>query len=222
MVSRLPDATYRIRVWPTLAVDHVSDRVADQTGYAPEEFMADPHLIFRIIHPDDRSIIEERIRVGPTEAPIVLRWLRKDGRTVWVEHRETAIRDRSGELIAIEGIGREIPDPTSVPGATIRVLDGVRIDFGDRRIHVDGRPVHLSPVEYRLLVCLSDTPGKVRAPTELMQHVWRSAHVDGRRTCANYISSLRKKIERDPRFPERIVTVRGRGYKYVATGCAGG
>ena len=214
-MSRLPDATYRLRVWPTLAVDYISDQVADQTGYTPEEFKADPDLVLRIIHPDDRSLIEERIKVGPTEAPIVLRWLRKDGRTAWVEHRETALRDRSGELIAIEGIGREIPDPTRVPGATIRVVDGVRIDFGDRRVHVDGRPVLLSPVEYRLLVCLTDAPGKVRTPGELMRHVWRSAHVDGRRTCANYVSALRRKIERDPRFPERIVTVRGRGYMYA-------
>lgn len=133
---------------------------------------------------------------------------------VWVEHRETAIQDRAGRLIAIEGIAHEIPDPTR-GYASVRLLDGLRVDLADHSVHVDGRRVRLTPLEYRLLVCLTNRPGKVRTRAELTRFLWRTSHTGGGHACETYVSRLRRKIERDPRFPERIVTVRGRGYKYV-------
>jgi len=48
-----------------------------------------------------------------------------------------------------------------------------------------------------------------------MQHLWASEHVGDEHACEVHISNLRRKIERDPSRPERLVTVRGMGYKLV-------
>jgi DNA-binding response OmpR family regulator len=50
-----------------------------------------------------------------------------------------------------------------------------------------------------------------------MQHLWQSTYVGDERACDAHVSNLRRKIERDPSRPERIVTVPGFGYKLVAT-----
>jgi two-component system response regulator RegX3 len=50
---------------------------------------------------------------------------------------------------------------------------------------------------------------------ELMQHLWASEHVGDEHACEVHISNLRRKIERDPSQPQRLVTVRGLGYKLV-------
>jgi DNA-binding response OmpR family regulator len=50
---------------------------------------------------------------------------------------------------------------------------------------------------------------------EIMQRLWQSQHTGNSHTCETHISALRGKIERDPRFPERILTVRGRGYRFA-------
>jgi len=49
-----------------------------------------------------------------------------------------------------------------------------------------------------------------------MQHLWASEHVGDEHACEVHISNLRRKIERDPSQPQRLVTVRGHGYKLVA------
>jgi DNA-binding response OmpR family regulator len=51
---------------------------------------------------------------------------------------------------------------------------------------------------------------------EIMQHLWDSEYVGDQRACDIHISNLRQKLERDPSNPERIVTVRGIGYKLAA------
>jgi PAS domain S-box-containing protein len=216
LASRVPDVIYRLRVWPTLATDYVNEAVTRATGYTPDEFRANPRLSFEIIHPDDRLLLEEHVELGPTSsAPIVLRWRRKDGRIVWAEHREAAVRDQAGNLVAIEGVAREIPDPTQGAAASIRLLDGVRVDLAERAVHVDGRRIHLSPAQFTLLDALTERPGELVTRSELMRRLWPSPRPNGGHACESHISTLRRRIERDPRFPERIVTVRGRGYRYT-------
>jgi DNA-binding response OmpR family regulator len=75
--------------------------------------------------------------------------------------------------------------------------------------------VHLTPSEFRLLALLAATPGKVRTRREIMQHLWQSSYVGDERACDVHVSNLRQKIERDAARPERILTVRGVGYRLV-------
>jgi two-component system, OmpR family, response regulator RegX3 len=100
-------------------------------------------------------------------------------------------------------------------GLPVRRLGGVEIDLGRQEVHVDGERVHLTLSEFKVLALLaeqSDTPVSRR---ELMQHLWASDHVGDEHACEVHISNLRRKIEKDPSRPERLVTVRGLGYKLV-------
>ena len=53
--------------------------------------------------------------------------------------------DEAGELVAIEGIAREIDDPTRRPGETIRLFPGLRINLSLQRVFADGKLIHLTP-----------------------------------------------------------------------------
>jgi two-component system response regulator RegX3 len=102
------------------------------------------------------------------------------------------------------------------PGdSTVRRLGGLSVDVVKHEVLADGRPVVLSPSEYKLLALLAGEPGRVFKRREIMQHLWQSTYVGDERACDAHVSTLRRKIERDRLHPERIVTVPGFGYKLV-------
>jgi DNA-binding response OmpR family regulator len=101
-------------------------------------------------------------------------------------------------------------------GATVRKLGGLQIDLGRHEVSVDGDRVHLTLSEFKVLSLLAEQPERVVSRRELMQHLWASEHVGDEHACEVHISNLRRKIEKDPTQPERLVTVRGMGYKLVA------
>jgi len=78
---------------------------------------------------------------------------------------------------------------------------------------VDGEVKRLTPSEFKLLLLLAEQPERVFSRREIMQHLWDSEYVGDQRACDIHVSNLRQKLERDPASPERIVTVRGVGYK---------
>jgi DNA-binding response OmpR family regulator len=101
-------------------------------------------------------------------------------------------------------------------GATVRKLGGLQIDLGRHEVSVDGDRVHLTLSEFKVLSLLAEQPERIVSRRELMQHLWASEHVGDEHACEVHISNLRRKIEKDPTQPERLVTVRGMGYKLVA------
>jgi len=100
--------------------------------------------------------------------------------------------------------------------ATVRRLGGLQIDLGRHEVVVDGDRVHLTLSEFKVLSLLAEQPERVISRRELMQHLWASEHVGDEHACEVHISNLRRKIEKDATQPERLVTVRGMGYKLVA------
>src|SRR5438045_957125 len=106
-------------------------------------------------------------------------------------------------------------DRVNGTGATTRKLGGLQIDLGRHEVMVDGERVHLTLSEFKVLALLAETPDNVVSRRELMQHLWSSEHVGDEHACEVHISNLRRKIERDPTQPERLITVRGSGYKLV-------
>ena len=70
--------------------------------------------------------------------------------------------------------------------------------------------------EFKVLSLLAEQPERVISRRELMQHLWASEHVGDEHACEVHISNLRRKIEHDATQPQRLVTVRGMGYKLVA------
>jgi two-component system, OmpR family, response regulator RegX3 len=99
--------------------------------------------------------------------------------------------------------------------ATVRRLGGLHIDLGRHEVLVDGTRVHLTLSEFKVLALLAEEPEAIVSRKELMQHLWASEHVGDEHACEVHISNLRRKIERDPSVPQRLVTVRGLGYKLI-------
>ncbi len=92
--------------------------------------------------------------------------------------------------------------------------DGLRIDLVRRAVEVDGRPVQLTYVEFELLRTLAAHPGRVYSRRMLLEALWGSAEYREPRTIDVHVRHLREKLERDPREPELIFTVRGAGYRF--------
>jgi DNA-binding response OmpR family regulator len=100
--------------------------------------------------------------------------------------------------------------------AATTVVGGIRVDLLRHQVEVDGEPATLTPSEFKLLALLVEQPDRVFSRQQIMEHLWESTYVGDARACDVHISNLRRKLERDPARPTRIVTVREFGYKLVA------
>ena len=98
----------------------------------------------------------------------------------------------------------------------VRTVGDITIDYLNDRVTVDGNPVPLTPSEFKILALLASAPGATWSRRQILQHLWGSSHGD-EHTCEVHVSSLRRKIERDPARPERLVTIRGTGYALLET-----
>jgi DNA-binding response OmpR family regulator len=92
--------------------------------------------------------------------------------------------------------------------------DGLVIDIPRRSVDVRGDPVQLTFVEFELLRTLAAQPGRVFSRRMLLEALWKSADFRDPRTIDVHVRHLREKLEREPRTPEYILTVRGVGYRF--------
>ena len=90
---------------------------------------------------------------------------------------------------------------------------GIELDLQRRELFRDGRRVHLRPKEAGLLELFARTPGRALTRDVILGRVWGPNHRGDPRTVDVHVRWLRDKIEPDPRHPERLVTVRGVGYR---------
>jgi two-component system response regulator RegX3 len=105
-------------------------------------------------------------------------------------------------------------DRNEVGSASRRVGD-LELDLARHVVRVGGSPVHLTPSEFRLLELMTREPERVFSRGQIMRHLWDSDYIGDQRACDTHVSNVRAKIERDPDRPERLVTVRGVGYKLL-------
>jgi two-component system response regulator RegX3 len=94
----------------------------------------------------------------------------------------------------------------------VREVGDLSIDIERDTASIDGRPVQLTPSEFKVLALLARQPGAAYSRRQIMEHLWASRFTGDEHTCQVHISSLRRKLERDPRHPRRILTLRGIGY----------
>jgi DNA-binding response OmpR family regulator len=92
--------------------------------------------------------------------------------------------------------------------------DGLRIDLAKREVEAHGRNVQLTYVEFELLRTLAAHAGRVYTREQLLQALWGGSDYREPRTIDVHVRHLREKLERDPREPELILTVRGVGYRF--------
>jgi DNA-binding response OmpR family regulator len=95
--------------------------------------------------------------------------------------------------------------------------NGLTIDLARRVVEVEGRPVQLTYVEFELLRILASHPGRVYTRQMLLEALWGGSDYREPRTIDVHVRHLREKLERDPREPELIFTVRGVGYRFRDT-----
>lgn len=110
LAENSPDVIYRLAFSPP-RLEYVSPAITRFLGYPPEDFYTCPRLLFRLVHPEDRPLLRAALRIElPPGEPLILRWVNREGETVWAEHRHTAVRDEGGRVVAVEGIARDITE----------------------------------------------------------------------------------------------------------------
>jgi two-component system KDP operon response regulator KdpE len=92
-------------------------------------------------------------------------------------------------------------------------VGAIRVDQGRHEVTVDGRQVHLTPTEYRLLALLARSAGKVLTHRQLLQDVWGPRNTHQTHYLRVHMAALRRKVEADPARPRWIATEPGVGYR---------
>ncbi|MEW6553902.1 MAG: response regulator transcription factor [Actinomycetota bacterium] len=123
------------------------------------------------------------------------------------------------ELIArVRAVLRRVKtDDPERTGERLEVGDIV-IDKERHEVVVEGKVVEMPLMEYRLLELFLRNPGKALAREYLLNKAWEGDFYGQTKTLDVHIRRLREKIEKDPANPERIITVRGIGYRFEAGG----
>jgi DNA-binding response OmpR family regulator len=111
-------------------------------------------------------------------------------------------------------MSREAELSLDKPPLEIREL---RIDFAKRSVRIHGDEAELTFVEFEILSALVRAPGRVFTRDMLLARVWGDAAYRDPRTIDVHIRHLREKIEREPKDPEYLFTVRGVGYRFRDT-----
>ncbi len=121
LAEHAPDVISRYRVLPSPAFEYVSPSVETVVGYPPEAFYADPGLMERLVHPDDRRLLASDPGAPQVPDAVLLRLLRADGRWVWLEQRSTPVLDSAGRLVAVEGVARDVTERQTAQAALARL-----------------------------------------------------------------------------------------------------
>ena len=122
----------------------------------------------------------------------------------------------AGELMArVRAQLRRHLHQTSAGEVLIRFGD-LQIDLSRRSVERNGQPLHLTPIEYRLLTHLAVQPDRVITHLQLLKTVWGPGHAQDTHYVRVHMANLRKKIEADPSRPRHLITEVGIGYRFVA------
>jgi DNA-binding response OmpR family regulator len=121
--------------------------------------------------------------------------------------RERLIREK----LAAESDEDEMPTTT---GRAPLLYGDLTIDLARHEVSRAGKTLPLKPKEYELLAFLTRHKGIVLSRDLILERVWGWSYGGGSRTVDVHVRWLREKIERDPANPERIITVRGVGYRF--------
>jgi DNA-binding winged helix-turn-helix (wHTH) protein/HAMP domain-containing protein len=162
----------------------------------------------------------KRLNGDPATAPLGSA-LRKIALQALSSERACSVRFPDGDrslLLSAVALGE---NPESV---VIVIMDqqftlsagGISIDLRRSEVRVDGTKVPVTPSEFKILSLLATAPGTPFTRHQILEQLWGTNHIGDQHACEVYVASLRRKIERDPGSPRRLLTVRGVGYSLVA------
>ena len=121
----------------------------------------------------------------------------------------------AGELLARVRAQLRRQYRSSAAVQNVYEFGAIRLDLGKRMAWRNGEPLHLTPIEYRLLAFLVAHPDCVLTHRQLLKGVWGPSHVDDTHYVRIYMGHLRRKIEADPARPAHLLTESGVGYRFA-------
>ena len=101
----------------------------------------------------------------------------------------------------------------SIATPDVIAVGPIRIDQPRHAVTIDGTEVHLTPIEFRLLVELARQPGRVLTHRQLLLAVWGPNAVEQTHYLRVHMQALRRKVEKDPARPQWLLTEAGVGYR---------
>ncbi len=104
----------------------------------------------------------------------------------------------------------------SGPEATAITLGELRVDLASRLVYRHDKEIHLTPLEYKLLVIMMKHAGKVLTHRYLLREVWGPQDAQENHYLRVFVASLRRKLEVDPARPRYLLTEQGVGYRFAA------
>jgi diguanylate cyclase (GGDEF)-like protein/PAS domain S-box-containing protein len=173
LVERLPAIVYVSEPGIGGAWHYVSPQAEAILGYAPEEWLADPQLWAKRVHPDDRErVFERETRLEEPEAPEEYRMLHRDGRTVWVRDHAALLADELGHLR----------------------WHGVLSDITDRKLAEDELRLAEDDIRYQALHdSLTGLPNR----TQVLDHLEQARTLSGKRVAVLLLDLDRFKLVND-------------------------
>ena len=152
LADNAADVVFRFRVDPDLGFDYVSPAAFALTGYTPEEHYANPDLFYSVFHPEDRlDLMQTTLQGRPMLS--TARFTHRDGSIVHTEQHSRPIYDDNGNLVAVEGIVRDI---------TERAHAQQRVDQLNRRL--ESQLSRFRAIHHLDTAILLDTPITRRRP----------------------------------------------------------
>jgi PAS domain S-box-containing protein len=125
LAENATDGIYRFRLNPP-GYEYVSPAMTALFGYARDEWLADPDLDHKIVHPDDQPLIDKmRTPSAMLTGPVMLRCHKPDGTPMWIEHHNAPILDNAGNVVAIQGIVRDVTQRVQ----SMEEVERLRSDF---------------------------------------------------------------------------------------------
>jgi two-component system KDP operon response regulator KdpE len=120
----------------------------------------------------------------------------------------------AGELLArVRAQLRRAARPGAAAEPVLR-FGALAVDLARRVVERDGAPLHLTPIEYRLLTHLAAQPDRVVTHQQLLKAVWGPGHAEDTHYVRVHMANLRKKIEQEPSMPRHLLTEAGIGYRF--------
>lgn len=121
-----------------------------------------------------------------------------------------------GELMArIRVVQRKLKRSLLPDNIQVFQLDYLTIDYERRLVLVDNEEIHLTPIEYRLLLLLVANKGKVLTHNFILKEVWGYGETGDSKSIRVFMANLRRKIEKDKSSPRFILTEVGIGYRFA-------
>jgi two-component system, OmpR family, KDP operon response regulator KdpE len=207
-------------LWEALS-DH-GYRVAEATTLAQGEKLVDQHhpsvILLDLVLPDgDGMSLLRRLRERRRTPVIVLS--ARDGEQDKVAALDAGANDYltkpfgMQELLARVRVALRLAAEHPEPEDGRLTVGGIAIDIPRHEVRIDGELMHLTPIEFRLLLALARNAGRVLTHRQLLAEVWGPERTNQTHHLRVHVAALRRKIERDPGRPRWLQTEAGIGYR---------